>query len=88
MGLVNYIKSAIGSAGIGADDMAFVQQHKLIPASIYGPRYNVKQTLSVQAPAFAKVGQEIVPVSILGLTGLGLQGTLQLNPLATPNKGN
>jgi hypothetical protein len=87
MGMFSYIKSRIGSAGIGADDMGFVQTMNLTPASIYGPRYNVRLQLAPQAPGFVKMGQQIVPVSILGDSGLGLQGTFALNPLATPNKG-
>jgi hypothetical protein len=84
MGVFRFIKSAITGAGVGVGDYAVAQNVNLTPASYYGPRHNVRQSLGPCAPAFAKVGQQIVPVSMLGDTGVALQGQMILAPLANP----
>lgn len=82
-----FIKSMIAGAGTGTADYGVVQQMNLTPASFYGPRHNVQRQLNPQAPAMVKIGQYIVPVSILGDSGLSVSGALQLTPLAK-EKGN
>lgn len=82
MNVFSFLKSAISGAGVGVADLALQQGQNLVPATIYGPRHNVRMSLGPTAPGFAKFGKDIVPVSILGTTGMGMQGTFELNPLA------
>lgn len=82
MSVFSFLKSAITGAGTGVADLGLRQQVNLVPATFYGPRHNVRMSLGPQAPGYAKFGKDIIPVSILGTTGIGMQGTLELNPLA------
>jgi hypothetical protein len=82
MGIYSFIKSRIVGAGEGVADLGFVQSQNFTPATLYGPRRNVKRAFQTQAPAFVKIGRDVVPVSILGNTGIAAQGTLELVPLA------
>lgn len=82
MSIFSFIKSAISDAGVGTRDLGLEQQLNYVPATIYSSRRNVQRSLGPTAPGYAKFGNAVVPVSILGDSGLGLQGTLQLTPLA------
>lgn len=82
MGIYSFIKSRIVGVGEGVADLGFVQSQNLLPATLYGPRRNVKRSLGTQAPGMVKIGRDVVPVSILGNTGIAAQGTLELIPLA------
>lgn len=82
MGIYSFIKSRIVGAGEGVADLGYVQSQNLVPATLYGERRNVQRSYQTQAPAFVKMGRDVLPVSILGQTGIAMQGTLELVPLA------
>ena len=82
MSLYLFIKSRIVGAGEGVSDLAFVQSQNLLPATLYGNRRNVRAQLRTQAPALVKIGRDVIPVSILGDTGIAMQGTFELTQLA------
>lgn len=82
MSLYSFIKSRIVGAGEGVADLGFVQSQNLVPATLYSNRRNVRGQLQLQAPALVKIGRDVVPVSILGDTGIGMQGTFELTQLA------
>jgi hypothetical protein len=78
-----FLKSRIADAGVGVDDLALVQSNNLTPASHYNSRHLVRGSLAICAPGYAKIGQHIVPVSMLGDTGVALQGQMVFAPLAS-----
>ena len=82
MGIYAFLKSAIVGAGTGVADFAPVQSNNIVPATLYGSRRNVQRQFNSQAPAFVKIGQDVLPVSILGNSGIAMQGTFELTQLA------
>lgn len=82
MSIYSFIKSRIVGAGEGVSDLAYVQSQNLLPATLYGSRRNVQFQLRTQAPALVKIGRDVLPVSILGDTGIAMQGTFELTQLA------
>lgn len=56
--------------GVGTGALGLERPQGVKPDSVYGPRYNVRGTLRTQAPAFVKIGANVLPVSLLGTTGI------------------
>lgn len=81
MSLYSFIRNAVGNLGVGVSDLGFTGSMAPPPEGIYDARRNVRGQLFVQAPAYAKLGQNVVSVSLVG-NGLAMQGQLTLNPLA------
>lgn len=73
--------------GIGTQNLGLEMPQDIPPPSIYGRRYNVRGTLAPTAPGYAVIGQRVVPVSLLGNTGIALQGQFALQALAEMERG-
>ena len=86
MGLYSFLKTGAAKLGIGTSNIAFEQQMNFTPASLYGPRRNVRGSLSPQAPGYVIMQGKAVPASLLGDTGIGLQGQFGLTQLAETKK--
>lgn len=69
--------------GAGVSDLSLVRPQSLLMSGIAGPRYNVQGQLNVQAPAFVKQQQQLIPLSMIG-NGLGTFTGVQLQPLGNP----
>lgn len=87
MGFYSFLKTGAAKLGIGTSDVAFQQQMNFTPASLYGERRNVRGSLSPTAPGFVIMQGKAVPASMLGDTGLALQGQLALTQLAETKRG-
>lgn len=67
--------------GIGVENMGMQRPSTLPVDSIYAPRYNVRGTLDLHSNAYVKMGQNLVPVSLLA-NGLYFGGTFELQALS------
>lgn len=74
-------RRSVDNLGVGTRDLGLEQPQHIQPASMYGPRYNVRRSFGPTAPGFAVIGQRVVPVSFHG-SGSGLQGQMILQALA------
>jgi len=83
MGIYNYIRTALG-LGVGAQNMAFVRPQSVPMDGIAPGNHFVRGQLSPLSQGAVKMGQTVVPVSLLGDHGGGLPGQLVLGPLARP----
>lgn len=81
-GIYAFIKGIPSKLGVGVSDLGFERPSSVPTQSFYGPRYNVRRHLGPVAPGFVKLGQQVVPVSILGSSGISLHGTPKLTTLA------
>lgn len=87
MGIFSFRKNKrVPELGVGVANLGFERSHNVLTDSIYGPHINVQRQLVTQHPAYVKMGQEVVPVSLNG-NGGAYQGQLLLMPLAQ-EKGN
>lgn len=73
-----YRNTQTASLGKGVSEMALNRPTSLVRDGFAGPRYNVRGQLDPQAPAYVKIGQQFVPVSLVGnglgfFTGINLQ---------------
>lgn len=81
-GIYAFIKGVPGKLGVGVSDLGLERPSTVPIQSIYGQRYNVRHHLGPVAPGYAKVGQQVVPVSMLGNSGIYLAGQIKLQTLA------
>lgn len=87
MSFYNYTRKLFG-VGLGATDIA-LQPFQTLPKydGFTSDSYRVRASFKPQAPGFVKMGQDFVPVSLVG-NGIDLQGQMALQRLAQLQKGS
>lgn len=82
MGLVSYITGKANRTPLGLGTQGLARVIEQLPLNAPYDRSNlVRSQLDPQQPGFVKVGQEFVPVALVG-NGAMLQGQLALQALA------
>ena len=82
MGIFSFRKNKrVPDLGQGVGYLGFERPRPIPAEGYYNPAYMVRGQLVTQAPGAVKMGQTVVPVSLLG-NGLSYQGQVLLSPLA------
>jgi hypothetical protein len=68
--------------GVGVNDLALLRTNAPPREGMYDPSRMVRKSFAMQAPAYAMIGQRVVPVSLLGATGTTLFGQFAMTTLA------
>lgn len=86
-GIYDFIRGIPGKLGVGVADLGFERSQSIPLTSIQGPGVMVRRSLGPTAPGYVKLGQQTVPASWLGITGIYPHGTPNLQTLAVKDKG-